>query len=63
MLGVIAPAAANGDPQALRMREISMAALATPVHKTGFFQVGYQLSQFTRHFSINLVSDRFADVK
>jgi len=38
------------------MREIPMAAHAAPVHKSGFFQVGNQLSHFARHFSVNLVS-------
>jgi hypothetical protein len=45
------------------MRKIPMAALAAPVHKSGFFQVGYQLSHFARHFSINLVSQLFKAVK
>jgi hypothetical protein len=40
-----------------------MAALAAPVHKSGFFQVGNQLSHFARHFSINLVSQLFKAVK
>jgi hypothetical protein len=62
MLGVIARATANGHPQALRMREIPVAAFAAPVHKAGFFQVGNQLSHFARHFSIRVVSQKFADV-
>jgi hypothetical protein len=45
------------------MNEIPMAALAAPVHKSGFFQVGHQLSHFARHFSINLVSHLFKAVK
>jgi hypothetical protein len=44
------------------MNVVPMAALATPVHKTGFFQVGNQLSHFARHFSIKMVSQRFAVV-
>src|SRR5579863_881616 len=38
------------------MREVSMAALAAPVHKPDFFQVGNQPSHFARHFSIKVVS-------
>ncbi len=33
-----------------------MAALAAPVHETGLFKVGNQLSHFARHFSIKIVS-------
>lgn len=62
MLGVIARAAADCHPQTLRMRKVPMAALAAPVHKPDFFQVGNQLSQFARHFSIKVVSQRFAVV-
>jgi hypothetical protein len=63
MFGIIARAAADGDPQPLRVGEVPMAALATPVHKAGLFQVGYQLSHFTRHSSIKLVSQGNAGVK
>jgi hypothetical protein len=40
-----------------------MAALAVPVHKPGFFQVGCQLANLSRHSSINLVSQLFKTVK
>jgi hypothetical protein len=40
-----------------------MAALAAPVLKPGLFQVGYQLANLARHFSINLVSQLFKTVK
>jgi len=63
VLGVIARATANCHPQPIRMREIPMAALAAPVHKSSIFQVGYQLSHFARHFSINVVSHLSKAVK
>ena len=63
MLGVVTGMAAYRHPQPFRMREIPMAALAASVHKSGFFQVGYQLSHFARHFSIKLVSQLFEAVK
>ena len=63
MLGVVARAATDCHPQSFGVREVPMAALAAPVHKAGFFQVGDQLSHFARHSSIKIVSQRFADVK
>ena len=45
------------------MREVPMASLAAPVYKSGFFQVGNQLSHFARHFSIKIVSLLFGGVK
>jgi len=63
MLGVIARAATDRHPQPLRMRKVPMASLAAPVYKPGLFQVGNQLSHFARHFSIKIVSQRFASVK
>jgi len=62
MLGVIARAAADCHPQTLRVRKVPMAALAAPVHKPDLFQVGYQLANLARHFSIKVVSQRFAVV-
>jgi hypothetical protein len=63
MFGIIARAAADCHPQSFRMRKIPMAALAAPVHKPDFFQVGNQLSHLARHSSIKIVSWTFADVK
>jgi hypothetical protein len=63
MFGVIARASTDCHPQSFRMREIPMAALAAPVHKPDFFQVGNQLSHFARHSSIKIVSRMFTDVK
>ena len=63
MLGVAAGISTHRHPQSFRMNKIPMAALAVPVHKPGFFQVGYQLADFSRHFSINLVSQLFKTVK
>jgi hypothetical protein len=47
--GVISRAPIDQHAQSFGMREIPVAAFAAPVHKTGFFQVGDQLSHFARH--------------
>jgi hypothetical protein len=62
MPGVIVRTTADGHPQPFGMHEVPVAALAAPVHKTGFFQVGHQVSHFARHFSIRLVLPRPAGV-
>ena len=56
MLGVITRAATQRYPHPFRMREVPVAALAAPVGKTGSCQIGNQLAQLTRHFSIKTVS-------
>ena len=58
MLGVITRAAADCHPQPFCVREIPMTAFPAPIDKSGFFQVGNQLSHFARHFSIKIVSRR-----
>jgi hypothetical protein len=62
-LCVMARLSADRDARPARMNVIPMAAFAAPVHKSGFFQVGNQLSHFPRHYSINLVSQWFTIVK
>jgi hypothetical protein len=63
VLRVLAGLPAYCGARPARMNEIPMAAFAAPVHKSGFFQVGNQLSHFARHCSINLVSQLFEAVK
>ena len=63
MLGVVAGIPTHRHPQSFRMNKIPMAALAAPALKPGLFQVGYQLANLARHFSINLVSQLFKTVK
>ena len=53
---------AQRNARSFGMLEIPMAALAAPVHKSGFLQVGNQLSHLARHISINLVSQLFSAV-
>jgi len=60
--GIVAGLSAERDTRSARMNVIPMAALAAPVYKTGFFQLGNQLSQFSRPFSIRMVSYKFAGV-
>jgi len=62
MLGVVAWAAAQRHPHASRVCEIPMAALAAAIHKPRPFQVGNQLANLARHFSIKLVSRPFTAV-
>ena len=56
VLGVVTGAAAHCHPQSFRVREVPMTAFAAPVHKPGLFQVGNQLANLARHFSIKSVS-------
>jgi hypothetical protein len=63
MLGIVTGMATHRHPLSFRMRKVPMAALAASVHKPGFFQVGYQLANLSRHFSIKLVSQLFKAVK
>jgi hypothetical protein len=49
MLRIIAKVPADCHPTALRVHETTVATFATAILKPGFFQVGYQLSHFSRH--------------
>jgi hypothetical protein len=61
--GVIAQPAADCHALPSRMNVIPMAAFAATIHESGLFQVGNQLSQFARHFSIKIVSQAVPVVK
>jgi hypothetical protein len=62
VLGIIALTATDCHPHPFWVRKIPMTALATPVQEPGLFQVGNQLAQLARHFSIKLVSQTFTGV-
>jgi hypothetical protein len=61
--GVVTKRATHRNPEPFWMREIARAALAAPAHKPGLLQIRDQLSHFTRHFSISLVSPKDSGVK
>jgi hypothetical protein len=49
MFRIIAWVPADCHPNSLRMHKIPVAAFATTILEPGLFQIGYQLSHFSRH--------------
>jgi hypothetical protein len=50
-MGISSRASGNGNPQALGMFKISMAAFAPAVDESGFLQIRNELPDFAGHLS------------